>query len=129
MFLRAQDLLKKKLIKEDEFEGDSLKYVGGVDISFLKEDSSVACGTLVVLNLQTLQVVYEDFSLVTVQVPYVPGFLAFREVSFPSFVHNHLSISSTFQLHLLVCRLEAFVDLLLCLFLIYLHICRIPMFT
>ncbi|XP_022997458.1 endonuclease V isoform X2 [Cucurbita maxima] len=78
-WIEAQDLLKKKLIKEDEFEGDSLKYVGGVDISFLKEDSSVACGTLVVLNLQTLQVVYEDFSLVTVQVPYVPGFLAFRE--------------------------------------------------
>lgn len=92
MFLRAQDLLKKKLIKEDEFtwkiaeaggEGDELKYVGGVDISFLKEDSSVGCGTLVVLDLQTLQVVYDDFSLVTVQVPYVPGFLAFREVSFP----------------------------------------------
>ncbi|KAG7029766.1 Endonuclease V [Cucurbita argyrosperma subsp. argyrosperma] len=78
-WIEAQDLLKKKLIKEDESEGDCLKYVGGVDISFLKEDSSVACGTLVVLNLQTLQVVYEDFSLVTVQVPYVPGFLAFRE--------------------------------------------------
>lgn len=93
MFLRAQGLLKKKLIKEDEFtwkiiaeakgEGDVLKYIGGVDISFLKEDSSVACGTLVVLDLQTLQVVYDDFSHVTVQVPYVPGFLAFREVSFP----------------------------------------------
>lgn len=81
-------MLKKKLIKEDDLEGngDDLKYVGGVDISFLKEDSSVACGTLVVMDLQTLQVVYDDFSLVTVQVPYVPGFLAFREVSFPSFV-------------------------------------------
>ncbi|KAL0557690.1 hypothetical protein IC582_006240 [Cucumis melo] len=56
-WIEAQDLLKKKLIKEDDLEGngDDLKYVGGVDISFLKEDSSVAC------------------------VPYVPGFLAFRE--------------------------------------------------
>ncbi|XP_008445110.1 uncharacterized protein LOC103488248 [Cucumis melo] len=80
-WIEAQDLLKKKLIKEDDLEGngDDLKYVGGVDISFLKEDSSVACGTLVVMDLQTLQVVYDDFSLVTVQVPYVPGFLAFRE--------------------------------------------------
>lgn len=77
-------MLKKKLIKEDVLEGevDDLKYIGGVDISFLKEDSSIACGTLVVLDLQTLQVLYDDFSLVTVQVPYVPGFLAFREVSF-----------------------------------------------
>uniref|UniRef100_A0A9I9D0X9 Endonuclease V n=1 Tax=Cucumis melo TaxID=3656 RepID=A0A9I9D0X9_CUCME len=82
-WIEAQDLLKKKLIKEDDLEGngDDLKYVGGVDISFLKEDSSVACGTLVVMDLQTLQVVYDDFSLVTVQVPYVPGFLAFRESS------------------------------------------------
>ncbi|XP_022131390.1 endonuclease V isoform X2 [Momordica charantia] len=87
-WIEAQDLLKKKLIKEDEFtwkiteaegEGNELKFVGGVDISFLKEDSSVACGTLVVLDLKTLQLVYDDFSLVTVQVPYVPGFLAFRE--------------------------------------------------
>ncbi|XP_022131392.1 endonuclease V isoform X4 [Momordica charantia] len=55
-WIEAQDLLKKKLIKEDEFtwkiteaegEGNELKFVGGVDISFLKEDSSVACGTLV----------------------------------------------------------------------------------
>lgn len=60
--------------------GEVLKYVGGVDISFSKGDPSVACGTLVVLDLHSLQVVYEDFSLVTLQVPYVPGFLAFREV-------------------------------------------------
>lgn len=59
-----------------------LKYVGGVDLSFLKEDSSMACGTLVVLDLQTLEAVYEDSSVVRLSVPYVPGFLAFREVHF-----------------------------------------------
>ncbi|KAF3446021.1 hypothetical protein FNV43_RR11199 [Rhamnella rubrinervis] len=95
----AQDFLRKKLITEDDFTwkiarpgsgttgefmeeevvGEVLKYVGGVDISFSKEGPSVACGTLVVLDLHSLQVVYEDFSLVTLQVPYVPGFLAFRE--------------------------------------------------
>ena len=92
-FFRAQDFLREKLITEDSFtwkipqdgskEEGLLRYVGGVDISFSKDDPSMACGTLVVLDFSTLQVVYEDFSLVTVQVPYVPGFLAFREV--PSF--------------------------------------------
>lgn len=65
---------------EEELGLEVLKYVGGVDISFSKKDPSVACGTLVVLDFHTLQVVYEDFSVVTLNVPYVPGFLAFREV-------------------------------------------------
>lgn len=94
----AQDSLKRRLVTEDDFRwqlpataaaattaiggggGGVLKYVGGVDISFAKDDPSMACGTLVVLDVQTLQVVYEDYSLVTLHVPYVPGFLAFREV-------------------------------------------------
>ncbi|KAF1858688.1 hypothetical protein Lal_00044721 [Lupinus albus] len=91
-----QEILREKLITEDNFtwkllstqdksegskeeEDEWLKYIGGVDISFSNDDSSMACGTLVVLDFNTLQVVYEDFSLVTLHVPYVPGFLAFRE--------------------------------------------------
>lgn len=89
-WLEAQDLLKKKLITEDDYTwklGETeeaygvqlLKYIGGVDISFSKDDPSVACGTLVVLNFETLDVVYEDSSIVKIDVPYVPGFLGFRE--------------------------------------------------
>lgn len=93
MFMnRIQDELRKRLITQDDFPWkiplnsnddraqDYLKYVGGVDISFSKEDSSVACGCLVVLELNTLQLVYHDLSMLRVEVPYVPGFLAFREV-------------------------------------------------
>ncbi|XP_052118563.1 uncharacterized protein LOC107495359 isoform X3 [Arachis duranensis] len=90
-WIAAQDLLREKLIREDSFtwkipedrsdsEEGLLRYIGGVDISFSKDDPSMACGTLVVLDLRTLQVVYEDFSLVNIRVPYVPGFLAFREL-------------------------------------------------
>ncbi|MED6131339.1 hypothetical protein PIB30_008986 [Stylosanthes scabra] len=90
-WIAEQDLLREKLIREDSFtwkipedgcwdwEEGLLRYVGGVDISFSKDEASMACGTLVVLDLRTLQVVYEDFSFVNIQVPYVPGFLAFRE--------------------------------------------------
>ncbi|GJZ89333.1 endonuclease V [Tanacetum coccineum] len=56
-----------------------LEIYSGVDISFLKDDSSVACGTLVVLDFETLDVVYEDSVLVQIEVPYVAGFLGFRE--------------------------------------------------
>lgn len=96
---RVQDSLKERLITEDDFnwklpnsielkeEEVLLKFVGGVDISFSKEDPSLACGCLVVLDLQTLQLVYEDYSIHNLQVPYVPGFLAFREVSLTQLSH------------------------------------------
>ncbi|XP_013685867.1 endonuclease V isoform X1 [Brassica napus] len=87
-----QDQLKKKLIAHDDFPwklpssptelpqgSETLKYVGGVDISFTKDDSSVACACLVVLELPSLRVVHNELSLLRLQVPYVPGFLAFRE--------------------------------------------------
>lgn len=100
-WIELQDSLKKKLVTKDDYkwklpttyhtssgkeEGKhkggtcgELKYVGGVDISFSKDDPSIACGTLVVLDLQSLEVLYENSSIVRLHVPYVPGFLAFRE--------------------------------------------------
>ncbi|XP_021889342.1 endonuclease V isoform X2 [Carica papaya] len=98
--VEIQQKLRKKLITKDDFpwklpakasspsssssmqaeKGEEvLKYVGGVDMSFSKQDPSVACGYLVILELPSLRVVYEDCSLVKLRVPYVPGFLAFRE--------------------------------------------------
>lgn len=89
---RVQDSLKKKLKVKDDFkwqipisshekanETQELKYVGGVDVSFSKDDPSIACGTLVVLDLHSLKVVYDDSSVIKLHIPYVPGFLAFRE--------------------------------------------------
>ncbi|GMH11805.1 hypothetical protein Nepgr_013646 [Nepenthes gracilis] len=97
-WIDTQDALKKRLVTKDDFtwrlpssiperdgEGgggerkEVLKYVGGVDISFSKEDPSIACGTLVVLDLQSFNVVYADFSVARLHIPYIPGFLAFRE--------------------------------------------------
>ncbi|KAI7744754.1 hypothetical protein M8C21_016889 [Ambrosia artemisiifolia] len=92
-WLQAQDSLKSQLVTVDDYtwklgkpeEEESsgsielLKYIGGLDISFSKHNPSVACGTLVVLDFKTLDVVYDDSSIVTIDLPYVPGFLAFRE--------------------------------------------------
>ncbi|KAL6874026.1 hypothetical protein ACP4OV_014108 [Aristida adscensionis] len=93
-WIKTQDMLKTKLILKDDFDwsvpsmgSDSecshsrgkLKYIGGTDISFLKEDPSTACAAVVVLDADTLEVVHEEFDVVRLQVPYIPGFLAFRE--------------------------------------------------
>ncbi|KDP37430.1 hypothetical protein JCGZ_07957 [Jatropha curcas] len=87
--------LKQRLITEDDFawklpasssgeEADQvvLKYIGGVDVSCLKEDQSIACGTLVVLDFQTSKVVYQDSAHVKLHVPYIAGFLVHHFSSF-----------------------------------------------
>lgn len=57
-----------------------LRLVGGVDISFIKGSDENACATLVILEYPSLQTVYEVHSRVTMPLPYISGFLAFREV-------------------------------------------------
>lgn len=59
-----------------------LRFIGGVDLSFGLQDPNVACAALVVLDISTLEVVYESFECVLLTEPYIPGFLAFREVCF-----------------------------------------------
>lgn len=93
-WIEVQDNLKQRLILEDDFtwtispqgfcldqvgKVDKLQYIGGVDVSFVKEDPSLACGALIVLDASTLNVVHEEFEVVRLKVPYLPGFLAFRE--------------------------------------------------
>lgn len=83
-----QKFLKKLIIEKDLFKWNldknsdkCLKYIGGVDISFSKDDPNIACSFLVVLKYPELKPVYEDYEYVKLDMPYVPGFLAFREAS------------------------------------------------
>jgi deoxyinosine 3'endonuclease (endonuclease V) len=84
-----QNRLAAQLIEADEFEWsldptqqNCLRYIGGVDISFVKENCEDACACLVVLTYPDLKVIYEKCHLVKMTLPYISGFLAFREVPF-----------------------------------------------
>ena len=57
-----------------------MDYIGGVDISFVKEDENIACAAYVLLSYPELEIVYEKYEMVILDGPYIPGFLAFREV-------------------------------------------------
>lgn len=61
------------------YGGERLRYIGGVDLSFSKDDPCIACGALVVVDLESFNVVHDDFRIAQIRVPYIPGFLAFRE--------------------------------------------------
>ena len=88
---KEQDKLKTKSICSDVFkfninddpndkESIELKYIAGMDISASKNIPNIAVSALVVCDKE-LKVVYEDYKLVKMNEPYVPGFLAFREVN------------------------------------------------
>lgn len=65
-------------------------YIAGVDISFVKGDDVNACAALVVLSFPKLKIVYEDYKMIELREPYIPGFLGFREVPFICHMFDYL---------------------------------------
>ncbi len=78
-WIEEQDQLKERLILQNQVQ-ELIQFVGGVDLSFIKGDENRACAALVVLSYPDLNVVYEKYQMVSLNVPYIPSFLAFREV-------------------------------------------------
>ena len=77
-----QNTLKLKQILTDShtWTPETLSLIGGMDISFSKKDPSYAVSALIICN-SDLKCIYEKYKLVKMTEPYVPGFLAFREVN------------------------------------------------
>ncbi len=73
---KAQLLLRRFLKLEDFIEPESLSLVAGVDQAFLGEK---VISAIVVLDAKSLKPVEKVYSLVKVEMEYVPSFLAFRE--------------------------------------------------
>ncbi|KAK9693660.1 hypothetical protein K7432_013803 [Basidiobolus ranarum] len=89
LWKKEQIELRQKLVLTDDlsdiqlnFQGqvEGLRLVGGVDLSFPTDNDRLALAGLVILEYPSLKVIYEDFQEVEVDLPYIPGFLAFREV-------------------------------------------------
>lgn len=92
----VQDSLKEKLIETDEHTwtvnsnpSTDLKIIGGVDISASKLNPNYAVSGLVICD-KDLHILYEKYELVQITEPYVPGFLAFREVKHLISLYNEL---------------------------------------
>ena len=70
----------KKVVQRDDF--DEIKTVGGMDLTFedIKRDPTRAWASLVVIELETLKPIYEHVVEDVVDFPYIPTFLAFREL-------------------------------------------------
>lgn len=77
---KYQEENAKNIITTDTIPLTSIKYIGGLDISFNKKDSSLACGYLTVYDIDSQKIVYEDYKLIKLTLPYISGFLGFREM-------------------------------------------------
>lgn len=91
-----QEKFKSKVICHDLYEWQHtrcISRVGGMDLSYIKENEKVACAALVVCELPDFEVVYEDIKMVSLTMPYIPGFLGFREA--PALVEAFSSLCDT----------------------------------
>ena len=72
----------KKIIKTDIFNINDVVYIAVLDISFDITDNSnrKACAYITVYDCIQKKIVYEDYKLCILTIPYVSGFLGFREV-------------------------------------------------
>ncbi len=79
-WIEIQQTLKKKITYENKVNLDKLKKVAGVDISFDNNDINKGCVYITIMDYNSLKIIYEDYELIDLDVPYIPGFLGFREI-------------------------------------------------
>lgn len=80
-FIDIQNDLKKKIMLKNTFNKNNIKLVAGVDLAYWEENNK-QYGTccIVVIDYNTKEVVEKVNSVGEIKVPYIPGFLAFREL-------------------------------------------------
>ena len=80
-FIAEQMKLATQIDLTNHVDISCLKYVAGVDLAYWKEDSTeyaVCC--IVVFDYLTKEIVEKKHCMGKIEVPYIPGCLAFREV-------------------------------------------------
>lgn len=96
IWLQRQLDLQSRLITIDDLDFNlsdrikDLKYIAGVDISFIIGNEEDACAALVILEYPSLKPVYEKYKMVKLDCPYISTFLAFREVKHLIELYNDL---------------------------------------
>jgi deoxyribonuclease V len=73
----VQRKLAERVIRQDSFS-KPLKLVAGIDVAYNQER---AFSATVVMRYETLEVMESETAKSTVETPYIPSFLAFRELS------------------------------------------------
>ena len=77
--LREQQIaLASQVIREDRFDQDPPRLIAGADVGF-EQDGNVTRAAIVLLAYPSLELVEYQVAHVATTMPYIPGFLSFRE--------------------------------------------------
>ena len=80
-FIEEQLKLLSKLDLKNKLDISKIKYIAGVDLAYWKEnDIEYAVCCIVVIDFATKQIIEKKHSKGIIDVPYIPGCLAFREI-------------------------------------------------
>ncbi len=81
-FMKIQESLKEKLNCTDSFKTESLKTIAGVDLAYWqdREGNEIAVCCIVIIDYNTHEILETKSYSGKIECPYVPGFLAFREL-------------------------------------------------
>ena len=80
-FLRKQNELSDRIEPVDKFDMDSVKLIAGVDLAYWnKGDDEYAVCCIVVIDTDTHEIIEKQHYSGKIEVPYMPCFLAFREL-------------------------------------------------
>lgn len=67
-----------EVVREDDFEIMPPRYIGGADVGF-EQGGEVTRAALVILEYPSLQLVEHRVARIATTMPYIPGYLSFRE--------------------------------------------------
>lgn len=81
-FITVQNLLKTRIDCTDHFSESDIKTVAGVDLAYWKNenDGEYAVCCIVVIDYASHDIIEKQHYSGKIDVPYMPGFLAFREL-------------------------------------------------
>ena len=80
-FTEIQNELKKEIMLKNTFNKNNIRLVAGVDLAYWEsENKQYGTCCIVVIDYNTKEVVEKVNSVGEIKVPYIPGFLAFREL-------------------------------------------------
>lgn len=80
-FDKVQKDFAEKIKLENSFDEENIKYVAGVDLAYWMEgDEEKAVCCIVIVEYDTGKIIEDVFAIGKITVPYMAGYLAFREL-------------------------------------------------
>ncbi len=80
-YIDMQIQLKEQIDMTNEVTPDKIKWIAGVDLAYWnRDDTEYAVCCIVVIDYHTKDVVEKKYFIDKVDIPYIPGCLAFREL-------------------------------------------------